>query len=115
MANFDEKVVERILVEELGFNSLLTAIAIQALTNTDDRLQGVLDAWIKDRTETNYTFEGISIQEIMEKEECDFLKALSKMNACLCKPGFTTEYRKVDLSKRFQEGNPFEHLHPGRK
>ncbi len=115
MAHFDQEVVKRILVEELGFDSLLTSISIEALTNMDDRLQPVLDAWIKDRTETNYTFHDISIKEIMERENCGFLGALSTMNTCLRSPGFIAEYRKVDFSKRFKEGIPFEHLHQGRR
>ncbi len=113
MAHFDKKVVERILIEEFDFNSLLVAIAIEALTNTDDRLQPILDAWIEDRTITNYTFEGLSMKEIMEKEKCGFLRALSTMNTCLSKPGFVDEYRKLDFSVRFREGNPFEDF--GRK
>lgn len=110
MAHFDEEVVKKILVEELGFTSLLVNIALRSLTNLDDRLQSVLDEWIKDRTETNYTFKDISIKEIMEKEKCGFLGALSTMNVCLRKPEFIEEYRKVDFTLRFQEGNPFEHL-----
>lgn len=108
MAHFNKEVVERILIEELDFDSLLVAIAIEALTNMDERLQPVLDAWIEDRTVTNYTFEGISIKEIMEKEKSGFLSALSTMNTCLRKPGFIEEYRKIDFSKRFKEENPFE-------
>ncbi len=108
MAHFDKEAVKKILVEELDFDSLLVAIAIEALTNMDDRLQPVLDSWIKDRTVTNYTFHDISIKEIMKEEKCGFLGALSTMNTCLRKPGFIEEYRKLDFSLRFREGNPFE-------
>jgi hypothetical protein len=108
MVNFDKELVERILVEELGRNKLFVGVTIKALSNLDERLQGVLGAWIKDRTETDYTFEGISIRQIMEKEECTFLDALSSMSTFVSHPESIKDYQKLRFTRRFK-GNPFKH------
>lgn len=110
MAHFDEEVVKRILVEELKLDSITVTITIIGLRKLEDRLQPVLDAWIKDRTEMDFTFQGISIKDIMDKEECWFLSALGTMSMFLGDPEYIEEYRKVDFGQRFKEGNPFEHL-----
>jgi hypothetical protein len=109
MAQFDEEVVKRILVEELGLESIFLTVTIRGLSSLDDRLQPALDAWILDRTETDFTFQGISIKDIMRKHECQFISALPLMSALMHSPKLVKNYENLDFTP-VDAGNPFEDM-----
>jgi len=97
MLNFDNIKLKQILISEIGYDDgELTEILCINLHNFNNQLQATLDGWIKDRTIINdIVVENITIQQIMEKRDENFIEALITMNVFINNPESAKFFEKI--------------------
>ena len=96
MLEFDEKVVAKKIMEETPY-PLKTAIAIaHNLKNTHKDLHPYVLKWINGE-DCSFEFYGITLKEIMEKENCKFVHDVIRMSCILEKPQKEKEYKDMEF------------------
>ncbi len=92
MITIDKAAVKEILVEEGYSDEGDIDMIFNELSIIDASLQGVLDAYLADRTVIDeFKVEGLTISIIMHKFSCDFWKALGFMNTAITNPQLAIE------------------------
>jgi uncharacterized protein with ParB-like and HNH nuclease domain len=78
---FDKEVVKKVMIDDGSYKEESFESEINALSQTDIRLQSVLDVYIADRTiSDSFNIEGLTTKIVMEKWHCKFWDALSLMD-----------------------------------
>lgn len=84
MITFDKTTINNILLDEGYFDEGEIDMVFYDLSIIDASLQGVLDAYLSDRTILDeFNVEGLTINMIMDKFGCDFWNALGFMNTSI--------------------------------
>jgi len=100
MLQFDKEKMKGILIEDLEYKDWAADITVEALGNLDESLQSVLDVWIETRTVTEFSFDGLSLRAIMEKDRCSFVTALIHMSTFMHEPWLRKEYMRTPFILR---------------
>lgn len=66
---------------------------VRALDSAPCDFRLIFEAWLEDRSE-DYTFQGISLSMIQEKEKCSYLQALMRMQLLITNPDLVSGYLK---------------------
>lgn len=92
MIAVDNAAVKRILVDEGYSDEGEIDMIFNELSIIDTSLQGVFNAYLKDRTIIDeFKVEGLTISIIMHKFSCDFWTALGFMNTAITSPQLAME------------------------
>jgi len=92
MLVFDKEQMEQLFRERLGYKSKSTLeIDIDCLERMDDKLQPVLDAWVKDSTIIDFQVGEVSLAFLMEDR--NFFEALFKLWGCIDEPELAKKER----------------------
>ena len=94
MVKFDKELfAQRYMELKPRFSREIVDVVMEnAEKNMDERLQPILDAYLKDKTIINFQFEDVCIEEIMEKYT--FFDSLVKMSMFLKNPEDIKIFRK---------------------
>lgn len=100
MENYNEQ-IRGILIEEMGYSEQEADSFLQDFPQLHPEPLSALEKWLEDRTVLETDFQGITIQEIMENYEGNFLMALKRINR-LYDEDLTEEEKKsyVDSLKK---------------
>lgn len=87
----DISTLEKRIKEETGELTASQNYA-KALYNTAPEFKQVVWAWV-DGNEKEYSYQGISLSDIQEKEACSYFRALLKMHILLTNPALAKGYK----------------------
>ena len=92
MLTFDREQMEQLFLERLGYKSkTLLERNLDCLGRMDEKLQPVLDAWVKDGTIVDFQIGEVSLAFLMEDR--NFFEALFKLWGCIDEPELATKER----------------------
>lgn len=93
MVKYNEtKVKDRL--SALDYQPVVADLALTGIGNMHDDLQAVFDGWL-DGQELAFSFQGITVAEIMERESSDYLNALFTMSLFIKTPDLIETFRTV--------------------
>lgn len=93
MLIFDKELVRNILMQELGYQEDKTERKITTLSGHHEDLQPLLDQWIQDRSISDHTINGVSLNMVYKYFEVnDFFSALIHMNSFAKHPGYAEQF-----------------------
>jgi hypothetical protein len=93
--DFDKNKVTRILIEELHYNKVEATLFVDGIPRIHLDLHDALYGFLEQRIEQPFEFEGISIAQIMEISNCNYINALVTMNAFINDPTLIKEYESI--------------------
>lgn len=66
MLHFDEEKLKRIFMDELKYLEQRAEHAVKTLKTLDEKMQPILDQWIKDRTLSDHAVNGVTIGMVLK-------------------------------------------------
>lgn len=81
MFEFDVKEIEKKLEEEYPTSTSINLLA-QSMLNYHPELHDVIEYWLRGEY-LNFEYEEISLKEIVDRTECGFIDAVTRMNILL--------------------------------
>ena len=106
MYKLDKEEVRGILIKEMGYSKRNANLLLQDFPPLPEQLTGAVRKWLNDRTVTEIVVDGISLQEVMDNQQVDFLVAVRELNKLL-DPSIPLDKRE-NLKKILQEPVFFE-------
>lgn len=91
----DNDQIKQTLIDKHGYMVPVAELAVEAIGNLHPDLRPLFDDWIKKGVEGAYTFKGISLSDIKEREGCDYPNALFSLSALIKNPKGIDTYLKV--------------------
>jgi len=83
MFQFNPSEIKPVLEKELGYSDIEAERFLRHFPELNDELLPALHQWLEDRSVTKNDFYGISIGEIMQIQNENFLLALQEINTIL--------------------------------
>ena len=80
MFNLDKVRAKTILVSELGYNSTDADLYLKDYPQLHDELREAVQRWLNDRSISDTTVYGVSIEDVMHARGSHFLMAVSAIN-----------------------------------
>jgi hypothetical protein len=104
MYMLDRLRVRPILISELGYTPLKADFFIDNYPLLNDQFKEPVEAWLLDRSISDFDVEGISIRQVIAMQDCNFLNAVRELNY-LFLPSLSNDVReaiKISLSTPFR-------------
>jgi len=91
----DVKKLQKKIHEEIKGKEIFAVNYANALANSPEDFQKVVEAWMEG-IETDYEFQGITLDMIRKKENCSYLRAMFRMKILLDDPSLADGYESWD-------------------
>ncbi|MES0490271.1 MAG: hypothetical protein ABUK01_09780 [Leptospirales bacterium] len=83
MYELDKETVKKILVEEMNLPAFDVDLFLRDFPPLHNSFSLPIEQWLKNRTIADLVIEGLTIQEVMEKQQSHFLAAVRDLNILL--------------------------------
>lgn len=90
-----EKVLKAMI--EAGYFEEMSKEIIKSYDKKDISIQEALNEWVNNKTIKHIEVEGVTIEYIMEKDECDIFCALTTMDVFIKKPSLATKFKETTI------------------
>ncbi len=95
MVKFDARQLRDHLVR-IGYDSRFIDLEIISASNLHSDLQAVFEAWlVGEGKETEFEFQGVTLEDIKIQKGCDYFSALSTMSLFLKRPETIELFKKI--------------------
>ena len=86
-------------MRETGRPDRLAAIMASRLNQIRPELQPCVAAWMNGN-QLEFSYQGVSLDEIMTKEKCSYIDAVFSMNTLLNNPQIAARYHSFDFRRK---------------
>jgi len=86
--------LKKILVDEFTFKPYQADLFLSDYPPIYEPLVPAIQRWLMDRNILDISIEGLTIQDVIRKRQCNFLMAIREMNRLL-DPALTSDIRKL--------------------
>jgi hypothetical protein len=83
------------VIERLNLNKYEAEKLCERIEVLHEDLDEVINMWIAAGEISPYSVEGITIQDIMTKEKCNFIRALFSMSVLIKNPQLAARYNEL--------------------
>lgn len=93
-----EEIIRKVM-KETGKSLKLATIMTNRIIMMRKELQPCVIAWLNDKY-PDYSFKGITLKEIMEKENCSYIEAIFSMQVLMEKPHLAAQYKNFEFRRK---------------